>query len=264
MIEYERREIGEKEVEDAIRQAPHLIEEGLRYITHQKRTERGRLDVLLVDRDNTLVVAELKTEEDDEMLLQALDYFNYAYENLERLANTYRDFNLDVERMPRLMLIAPSFSQRLNNCCKWIREDIPITLVTYHPIRLKGKGEGETIVFTPIELEAEIEPHEPTPREKQLNWIKDHEVRELARRFLKDIENIDPNNVSLDDLEWSVSIKVKGWVCAYWEPRQKHVRVCTYDEDGHWRGFNFKSQQDYEKYLNLVKTNYKKIMSGEL
>ena len=67
----------EKLLEEMIRKVPELIEEGLKYIDHQKRTERGRLDVLLVDSGNALVVAELKTIEDDEMLVQGLDYYDY-------------------------------------------------------------------------------------------------------------------------------------------------------------------------------------------
>lgn len=265
MIEYERGEINEKELEDAIRQAPHLIEEGLRYITHQRKTKQGRLDVLLIDNANTLVVAELKTVEDDQMLIQALDYYDFVYENLERFADTYKEFNINTERMPRLMMIAPSFSSRLVNNCKWVREDVPITLVSYQPIILKLKEtKKRTIIFTTTELVPEVERAEPTPRDEQLNWIRDPEVRELSKRFLDDVKNLDPQNISLDDLRWAVSIKARGQVCAYWEPRQKHVRVCTWDENEEWRGFNFRSQQDYEKYLNLVKSNYKKIMSGKL
>jgi len=36
MRSYERVEITEKELEDAVRQAPTLIEEGLRFVDHQR------------------------------------------------------------------------------------------------------------------------------------------------------------------------------------------------------------------------------------
>lgn len=263
-MEYERREISEKELEDMIRQFPHLIEEGLRYVTRQRKTLRGSLDVLLVDSDNTLVVAELKTEENDEMLMQALDYYDFVSENMEGLARIYKEFDISPERMPRLMLMAPSFSPRLVNRCKWVKEDVQISLCTYQYIVLKGEAKGASLIFNPIELPRKIErPAKPTPRDEQLNRIKDVDIRELSRRFLNDVKNLDLKNVSLDDRQWLVSIKVKGTVCAYWEPRQKFVRVCTYNEDGNWQGFNFKTQQEYERCLNLVKTNYERIMKGE-
>ncbi|KKM01404.1 hypothetical protein LCGC14_1794790, partial [marine sediment metagenome] len=42
-----------------------MIEDGLKYIDHQRNTDRGPLDVLFVDSGNALVVAELKINEDD-------------------------------------------------------------------------------------------------------------------------------------------------------------------------------------------------------
>ena len=60
MRKYKSVDISEKQLEEMVRQAPDLIEDGLRYIDHQKRTERGPLDVLFADSGNALVIAELK------------------------------------------------------------------------------------------------------------------------------------------------------------------------------------------------------------
>ena len=80
---YKVIEIPEKQLEEIARKAPHLIEEGLGYVGHQQRTNRGPLDVLFVDSGNALVVAELKVTEDDGMLVQSIDYYDYITINIK-------------------------------------------------------------------------------------------------------------------------------------------------------------------------------------
>ena len=91
MRKYKEQEVTEKQFEDIVRKTPDSIEEGLRYIDHQKRTPRGPLDVLFVDSGNALVVAELKVVEDDTMLVQGIDYYDFITSNLEGFARAYKD-----------------------------------------------------------------------------------------------------------------------------------------------------------------------------
>src|SRR3990172_9244739 len=119
MKKYKAVEISENELEDLVRSGADLIEDGLRYLDHQRFTDRGRLDVLFVDSGKSAVVAELKAIEDDGMLLQGLDYYDYVSTNIEAFARLYRASELDPTQPVRLMLIAPSFSQKLLNRSKW-------------------------------------------------------------------------------------------------------------------------------------------------
>ena len=57
MKKYKEQEVTERQSEDIVRKMPDSIEDGLRYVDHQKRTQRGPLDVLFVDSGNALVVA---------------------------------------------------------------------------------------------------------------------------------------------------------------------------------------------------------------
>lgn len=59
------------------------------YLDHQICTPDGRLDVLLADYDKTLVIAELKVNEDDGMLMQAVDYYDWANNFVDMFARTY-------------------------------------------------------------------------------------------------------------------------------------------------------------------------------
>lgn len=266
MIEYERVELEkESELEDKIKRAPHLIEGGLRFVDSQRKAGRGPLDLLLVDSNNTLIVAELKIVEDEEMLMQAIDYFDYVNTHLESLARIHREFNIDPKQTPRLMLIAPSFSQKLINRCKWISEDVRIDLYIYQYITLKGEHKGETIVFSPVNIPPRREQVEERPSMmEQLNWISDTNTRELAKNFLDEVVKIDPKNISISNRKWGLSIKTRGTVIASWYPRmrEKWFVVGTYDPDGEWRSHKIRNKEESENCLKLVKDEYNATIEG--
>src|ERR1035441_1325509 len=124
MKRYTKADVSEQELEDLIRRNAELIEEGLVYVDHQKPAAGGRLDVLLVDSGSSLVVAELKVIQDDGMLLQGLDYYDYVSTHVEAFARLYKTQSIDPTQQVRLFLVAPTFSQTLVNRCKWL--DLPI------------------------------------------------------------------------------------------------------------------------------------------
>ena len=80
MKKYKIVEIQERDLEELVRKYPEYIEQGLKYVDHQKRTDRGPLDVLFVESGKGLVVAELKVIEDDSMLVQGINYYDYLQE----------------------------------------------------------------------------------------------------------------------------------------------------------------------------------------
>ena len=114
MIQYKNIEISEKELEDLIRQYPDAIEAGLKYIDHQRFTDRGPLDMLFADSGKSLIISELKVVEDDGMLMQGLDYYDYLSRNFEGICNAYKNFEIDSKQDIRLILIAPSFSVNIH------------------------------------------------------------------------------------------------------------------------------------------------------
>ncbi len=73
MEKYTNVEVSETQLEDLVRRLPELIEADLAFVDHQAFTDRGPLDVLMVDSGRALVVADLKVVEDDTMLVQGID-----------------------------------------------------------------------------------------------------------------------------------------------------------------------------------------------
>ncbi len=256
MAKYKNVELKEKQLEDLVRRFPEDIEEGLRYVDHQKFTDRGPLDVLLVDSGNSLVICELKVVEDDNMLMQGLDYYDYMTRNVEGFARAYSDKGLKIDptQEPRLFLIAPSFSITLINRCKWI--ELPIFLYSYQVIELESQP-GDLI---PIYKDITIPPKQVTIEvyslEKRLKYITDNLVRKNVENLISEIKTWEKDKIVAEPTKYEISLKVNGKVFAYIAPRRKHYLIYTNDIDGIWKGFKIDNNEELLGVLQIVKINF--------
>jgi hypothetical protein len=256
MRKYESVEVSEKQLEDLIRQSPESIEEGLRYIDHQKMTDRGPLDILMVDSGNALVTTELKVVEDDGMLTQGIDYYDFVSRSVEGIARVYKNFDVDPKQDIRLFLIAPSFSVPLLGRCKWI--DIPISLFTFKCIRFKDSN--ETIpVFSEVTIPDTPEPPEIRNLDDRLNYITNTNMREMVADLIKEIQAWDASKILIEPTKYDISLKVSGKVFSYIGPRRKHFMVYTYDGEKKWTGFPIHSKEDLDPVRVLLKANVERL-----
>lgn len=256
MKNYKTVEVSEKQLEDLVRQGPGLIEEGLEYVDHQVPTDRGPLDVLIVDSGGALVIVELKVVEDDTILVQGIDYYDYVFKNKEGFGRIYKDSGIKPEEEPRLFLISPSFSQPLINRCKWI--NMPISLYTFKCIKL-GDGSDIIPVFTEINVP---EIPKPPPR-KSLNeileYITDDNVRKTANDFLTEVKNWDKNNILIDPIQGWVSMKYKGRVFAYLGPRRRFFVLQTIDQERNWSSLSVNQDSELSTIRNQLRTTIEKL-----
>lgn len=211
----------------------------------------------MVDSGNALVVAELKVVEDDDMLMQGVDYYDYIAKNLESLSRVYKDFNIDPMQEPRLFLIAPSFSIVLIERCKWI--DIPISLFIHQCIELEDRKNEIIPIFKEIPLPSLPEKIEVYSLEDRLNYITDPSFRKLATNLLDEIKSWD-KKVSIEPTKYDISLKVSGRVFAYLYPRRKHFIIGTYNMEGKWTGYSIEQLTDLDKAKTVVKINFDKFM----
>lgn len=258
MKKYKVVEVSETELEEMVRKGSNFIEEGLRYIDHQKRTEGRRLDVLFADSGNALVVAELKVTEDDGMLVQGLDYYDYIATNIEGYARAYKEKKIDPTQKLRLFLVAPSFSVSLLNRCKWI--DIPLSLFAFQCLVFEDNPKENVPVFKEITIPSRLQPLEVYTIEQRLNYITDSKVRKTVEELLKVIQEWDKDNILIEPIKNAISIKVSGRVFMYLEPRRKHFLVSTYDNENKWSGFPIQQHEDLNDVKILLKANYGKLI----
>ena len=256
MKKYKSIEVSEKQLEDLIRQGVNSIEEGVRYIDHQRNTERGPLDVLMVDSGNALIVAELKIIEDDTMLVQGIDYYDYISKYIEGISRVYKDFHIDPSQTVRLFLIAPSFSVSLLNRCKWV--DIPISLFTYKCITFEDSKEI-TPVFSEITIPSTPEVVETYNLKDRIEYITSLDIRKIANDLIEEIKNWDTANILIEPTKYDISAKVSGRVFAYIFPRRKFFWVYTFDNEKKWTSFKIDQKKDLETVKILLKTNIDRL-----
>jgi hypothetical protein len=189
----------EPELEDLVISHIDSVEGGLVYLDHQRKTEGGRLDVLCVDQEGVLVVMELKNREDDTMLLQALEYLDYVNENKDRFASFYtkklkhekRDIEIDKSSPPRIVLVAPSFSDALKKCVKYVDEDYAVSLKQFRYLRSKKTGEAAPYFFD-VAVETPLVFEEPKTFEDHVNKIADSKLREFCLEVIERIRALGP------------------------------------------------------------------------
>ncbi len=256
MKKYKSIEVSEKQLEDLIRQGANSIEEGVRYIDHQRNTGRGPLDVLMVDSGNALIVAELKIVEDDTMLVQGIDYYDHISKNIEGISRVYKDFQIDPSQTARLFLIAPSLSVSLLNRCKWI--DIPISLFTYKCIEFEDSKEI-TAVFSEITVPSTPEAVETYNLKDRIEYITSSDIRNIANDLIEEIRSWDTTNILIEPTKYDISAKVSGRAFAYIFPRRQFFWVHTFDNERRWTSFKINQKEDLETVKVLLKANIDRL-----
>ncbi|MDW8360628.1 MAG: endonuclease NucS [Candidatus Caldarchaeum sp.] len=242
-------QISEKDLEKYVSTDPQDVEEGFKVLYTQWPTDSGPLDILGVDGNGVLVVAELKAKEDDEQLLQGLRYYDYVASNIASIAKLVSSGESTVsDDEPRLMLIAPSFSQMVKRICKYI--DVDLELKTYKAYMLPS---GEiNVVFESIEIEERAEVKVPPSLEQKLNRIQNDAMRKLAERFLNDLEKMGFEKKMVHGV-W-ISLRYGGKKIATMGCMKKFFVIETQTEEG-WTRLRVQSQNDYDRVLALVKNN---------
>jgi len=99
------------ELEQMIINEINLVEKGLTVICSDVPiNEKTTLDILCHDSNGQLVIIQVSVQEDDVMLLQGLQSLDYVDKFKTFLKATYNKHKIDDGEKPRLILIAPSFS----------------------------------------------------------------------------------------------------------------------------------------------------------
>jgi hypothetical protein len=258
MKDYNNVEVTETNLEELIRHYASKIEDGLKFVDHQVKTDRDRrLDVLLVDSGGALVVSELKVIEDDGMLLQGIDYYDHISRHLESICRTYERFKIKPDERPRLLLIAPSFSIAFLERCKWI--SIPLSLYTFQCIKF---DKDDDIVPVFIEMNAPSIPKAPPARisvEQVLEYMTDKDMRQTATDFLNEVKSWDKENIAIDAIVDWVSMKYKGRTFGYLGPRRKFFGCQVPDGEGNWPWLTVHTENRENDLGNVKKSLEKSI-----
>lgn len=242
-IEIKERE----ELEPILVANPEVLEEGLRIVTHQLTTPTGPLDILAVDEEGALVVIELKNEVDEkeDQLLQAIRYYDWCFENRSWLAHAYKEKSIDPQKDPRLVLVAPDFSESLKRLAKYLA--VEVELYRYQAIELPT---GERAVICNQSFYEE-RPEVPIIASiaQSVERIKNESVKTLYNECLD----------KLGDLKLELQPRAYGTISGFYKcmriiriyPQNKFFAIRLRRGDGSWtERIRISKNKDWEDFVD--------------
>ncbi len=145
---------GHQQLEQLVINEINQIEKGLTVICNDVPVgEKTTLDVLCHDSNGQLVILQLNVNEDDTILLIGLQSLDYVDKFKSFLKATYSKHKIDDKEKPRLILIAPSFSDTLRRAVESMK-GMRIDLYEWEYLKLgdhKGLRLQPIFTFRPAE-----------------------------------------------------------------------------------------------------------------
>jgi len=138
--------------------------------------DKATLDILCHDANGQLVIVQLSVNEDDVMLLHGIQSLDYVDKFKSFLKATYNKHKIDDAEQPRLILVAPSFSDALRHAVESMK-GIHIDLYEWEYLKLGDhKGLRLQPIFTwgPTEKPQEKE-EKPTEKKREPKPVKKKE-----------------------------------------------------------------------------------------
>lgn len=248
----------EGDLERILMEHPDAIEEGLVVIAHQHPTDSGPLDILAVDSEGTLVVIELKNEASDSHLDQGLRYYDWCRQNISWIAAAYATkVKITPENAPRLMLIAPSFTDTVRRVAKYV--DAELELIEFHAFQ-NEKGERGLICNSIDFGQAPVPPEIPSI-EKKMEYFQSDKVKELFRAVLSELGAKQVEIKPIHEL-W-ISFWYRGKRFMYAAPKRNFFVVEILKTDGNWSGrIRVSTRKEWDQTFERFAAKYMQYLDG--
>jgi Domain of unknown function (DUF5655)/Endonuclease NucS C-terminal domain len=238
----------ERELEAELKTNPGQIEDGMTFLDHQVPTGRGFIDLLCADKGGTPTVVELKINEDDSMLPQALDYCDWVNENIDRLVERYPKLTNEVARV---ILVAPNFSERLQRAAKYVTPELDLLEYEY----LQSNNGEKGLNIRSKELGRIKIPISPTAVEDHIGYIRNPAVLDVAKKVVERIQSLDPN-IELNPTQYYLGFQYKNRNIAAIHTRKDYFYLDYYD-GGDWNSVTIRKTDDFtEDVFNKIKARY--------
>jgi hypothetical protein len=100
----------------------------------------GEIDLMAIDQASQLTIIDAETVADDRLLLRGLGHVDWTTRNVALLRRMYRGHAINFSLRPRLVLVAPQFSQLIQSVAHQITHS-QVGCVRYHSVELAA-GSG--------------------------------------------------------------------------------------------------------------------------
>ncbi len=152
-------------------------------------SDKATLDILCHDGNGQLVVLQLDVSEDDIMLLHGMQSLDYVNKFKSFLKATYNKHKIDDKENPRLILVAPSFSDALRRIVESMKE-IRIDLYEWEYLKLgdhKGLRLQPIFTWKPTEKSKEETEEKPVEKKRESKPVKKKEEPEPPKEEFPEV-----------------------------------------------------------------------------
>lgn len=161
---------SKEELKQMISNEVSQIEKGLTVVCSDiPIDDKSRLDVLCHDNKGQIVVLQLNVEEDDNMLLQGIRNLDYVDKFKSFLKVTYSKHKIDDKEKPRLVLVAPNFSETVRHAVEHM-QGIHVDLYEWEYLKIgdhKGLRLQPIFTWKPPEKTKEPKTKETTEKKQE-------------------------------------------------------------------------------------------------
>ena len=250
----------ESELRSMLGNNPNIIENGLVVLKQEFSTESGLIDLLCADSEGRLCIIELKLGQDDNMLLQALRYYDWVYSNRDRIREMFKGTKIDSNKEPKIILIARDFSETLIKSVKYVSPRVD--LYSYKYLQSLKSGE-KGLLLIPITVEEPEAPPEPPPTlEDHINYVTDPKVNDVLKKFLDKLRSMG-EGVRLNPTKYFISVFFRGKRMAVIETRRSFFNVYLTRESEWTDKTRVEKEEDF-KDIYLKIENFFKELGGQL
>jgi hypothetical protein len=111
-----------RDLEDMLASEITQVEDDLAVIANRVPiNDKATLDILCRDNNGQLVILQLSVSEDDNMFLYGIQSIDYVDKFKSFLKATYKEQKINDKEKPRLILIAPSFSDAIRKAAEGMK-----------------------------------------------------------------------------------------------------------------------------------------------
>ncbi len=252
---------SEKELHSIIEKEIDALEEGLALLKYEFGLVKGTPDFLCVDSGGRLVIIEVKVQEDENILFQALRYYNEIDREKYAIAEMFSNRNIDPTKHPRILLIAEKFSDDLRRLSTLVVPDVEL----YEYTVLLTSNDKQGICYHPVSLpKIEEIPPKPLTVEELKDYITKDTLKPLFDKVIEEVRNIG-RGIEEYTTQGYVGFKYKGRQIAWLSPQRKSfdIGAILIDENAHVAEYEptriETGNENYTDVLEKIKKSFENI-----
>lgn len=256
---------NEKELHSVIEKELDAMEEGLKILKYEFAMTKGIPDFLCVDSGGRLVVIEVKLQEDDNILFQALRYFNETDKDRYVIAKMFPKDKIDPDERPRIVLIAEKFSDDLRRLSTLVIPDVEL----YEYTLLATVEGNEGICFHPVSLpKIEEQIKKPMTIDQLRDYITKEDLKPLFDKIIPEIKGL-AKSIEIYPTQDYVGFKYRGRQLGWLSPHRKSFDIGSHIIDEKGRLIDYESirietgEEDYSEILEKILSGYKNLRKQE-